>query len=151
LYGEWDQYIKHVEARLQEGAKLDSEEDKKDVGSGATVTNTLGKRKDQTAVNEEVSHTDNEPVKHENARARSLQTYQTKGTTQRGLSLKAAQTRGGGEMSDRELQMALSGKLMARKEGEPLTLQGESFFIEGKVGYPRCRAVRRLVRATPEA
>ncbi len=91
LYGEWLQYIKHVEARLQEGARLDSEDDKKDVGSGATVsTNTVGKRKDRTAVNEEVSHTDNEPVKHENARARSLQTYQMKGTMQRGLSLKSS-------------------------------------------------------------
>ena len=108
-------------------------------------TNTLGKRKDRTAVNEEVSHTKNEPVKHANARPRSLQTYRSKGTTQRGLSLKAAQTRGGGQMSDRELQTALARKLMTRKEGEPLTLQGESFFIEGKVGYPRCRACKKQV------
>jgi hypothetical protein len=48
-------------------------------------------------------------------------------------------------MSDREIQMALARKLMARKEGKPLTLQGESFFIEGKVGYPRCRACKKQV------
>ncbi len=41
-------------------------------------TRTLGKHKDRTADNEEVSHAENEPVEHENARARCLQTYQTK-------------------------------------------------------------------------
>jgi hypothetical protein len=108
-------------------------------------TKTLGKRKDRTADNEGVSHAANEPVMHENARARCLQIYQTKGATQRGLTVKAAQTKGGGKMSNRELKMAVARKIMGRKEGEPLTLQGEYFFIEGNFGFPRCRACKKQV------
>ncbi len=140
LYGEWDEYIKHVEARLQEGAKLDSDADKAD--EDPVTTRTLGKRKGRPVDNEEVLHEENVPVKHENARARCLQTYQTKGMTQWGLTVKAAQSKGGGKMSNRELQMALSRKIKARNEDEPLTLQGESYFIEGTFGFPGCRACK---------
>jgi hypothetical protein len=146
LYGEWDQYIKRIEARLQEGAKLESDADKAEKDLGQTVnTKLLGKRKDRPVDNAEVLHEENLPLKHENARARSLQTYKTKGTTQRGLTLKAADTKGGGKMSHRELQMALSRKLMARKDGEPLTLEKESYFIEGNFGYPQCRACKKQI------
>ncbi len=50
LYGEWDQYIKHVEARLQERAKLDSDGD---------FNKTLGKRKGRSVDNEEVLREEN--------------------------------------------------------------------------------------------
>ena len=140
MYGEWDQYIKRIEARLQEGAKLESDADKAEKDLGQTVTTKLlGKRKDRPVDNAEVLHEENVPLKHENARARCLQAYQTKGMTQRGLTVKAAQSKGGGKMINRELQMALSRKIMARKEDEPLTLQGESYFIEGTFWFPRCR------------
>jgi hypothetical protein len=85
LYGEWDQYIKRIEARLQEGAKLESDADKAEKDLGQTVTTKLlGKRKDRPVDNAEVLHEENVPLKHENARARCLQTYKTKGTTQWG-------------------------------------------------------------------
>ncbi len=48
-------------------------------------------------------------------------------------------------MSNRELQMALSRKLMARKEDKPLTIQNESYFIEGTYGFPRCRACKKQI------
>ncbi len=48
-------------------------------------------------------------------------------------------------MINRELEMAVARKIMARKEGEPLTLQGESFFIEGNFGFPRCRTCKKQV------
>ena len=146
MYGEWDQYIKRIEARLQDGAKLDSDADKAEKALGQTVTTKhLGKRKDRPVDNAEVLREDNVPVKHENARARSLQTYKPKGMTQRGLTVKAAQSKGGGQMSNRELQMVLSRKLMARKEDEPLTLLNESYFIEGNFGFPRCRACKKQI------
>ncbi len=146
LYGEWDQYIKRVEARLLEGSKLESEAEKTPEDSGGMVdTKTLGKRKDRTAANEEILHADNVPAKHENARARCIRKFQTKGNTQRGLTVKAAQTKGGGKMTNQELVMVLARVLTARKEGEPVTLQSESFFIEGNFGFPRCRDCKKQV------
>jgi hypothetical protein len=86
-----------------------------------------------------------EPVKHENARSRSIQTYKTKGTTQRGISNKAANSKGGGKISGKELQMRVSRKLVDRKEDEPVTLEGQSFVVEGNFGFPRCRACKKQV------
>ena len=86
-----------------------------------------------------------EPVKHENARSRSIQTYKTKGNTQRGISNKAANSKGGGKISGKELQMRVSRKLVDRKEDEPVTLEGQSFFVEGNFGFPRCRACKKQV------
>ncbi len=137
LYGEWDQYIKRVEARLQEGGKLDSQADKTHGDSGGMVaTKTLGKRKDRTGDNEEILHAENVPAKHENARARCFRKFHTKGNTQGGLTVKAAQTKGGGgKMTNRELQMIVARVLTARKEGEPVTLQSESFSSRAISGF----------------
>ncbi len=85
------------------------------------------------------------PLKHANARSRSIQTCKTKGNTQRGISVKALNSKGGGKISNRELQMRLSKQLVDRKGDEPVTLQGQSFFIEGNFGYPRCRACKKQV------
>jgi hypothetical protein len=94
---------------------------------------------------EPVMHAEQQGIKHENARACSIQTYQTKGNTPRGVSSKAAKTRGGGKISNQELQIKLVRKLMDRKDGEPLTLLGQSFFVEGTHGFPRCRACKKQV------
>jgi hypothetical protein len=90
-------------------------------------------------------HAEHQGIKHENARARSIQTYQTKGNTMRGASRKAAKTRGGGKISNKELQMRLARKITDRKDDEPLTLAGQSFFVEGTHGFPRCRACKKQV------
>jgi hypothetical protein len=86
------------------------------------------------------------PLKHENARSRSIQTYTTKGNTQRGISVKAANSKGGGKITRKELEIRLSRKLVVdRKEGEPITLQGQSYFVEGNFAFPRCRACKKQV------
>jgi hypothetical protein len=90
-------------------------------------------------------HDEHQSIKHENARARSIQTYQTKGNTLRGVSRKAAKTRGGGKISNKELQMRLARNITDRKNDEPLTLAGQSFFVEGIHGFPRCRACKKQV------
>ncbi len=85
------------------------------------------------------------PLKHDNARLRSIQSYKTKGNTQRGISVKALKSKGGGKISNRELQMRLSKQLVDRKGGEPVTLQEQSYFIEGNLGYIRCSACKKQV------
>ncbi len=85
------------------------------------------------------------PLKHDNARLRSIQTYKTKDNTQRGISVKALKSKGGGGISNRELQMRLSKQLVDRKGNEPVTLQKQSYFIEGNFGYIRCRACKKQV------
>jgi hypothetical protein len=85
------------------------------------------------------------PLKHENARSRSIQTYTTKGVTPRGISVKVANSKGGGKITRKELELRLSRKLVDRKEEEPITLQGQSYFVEGNFGFPRCRACKKQV------
>jgi hypothetical protein len=51
LYGQWESYINIVEARLEDGAKLDQEDQEHQSPSVQTVTVTtvaLGKRKTRT-------------------------------------------------------------------------------------------------------
>jgi hypothetical protein len=128
-------------------AKLDKEADESDKASVTIepLATALGKRKERTDDSEPVMHAEHQGIKHENARARSIQTYQTKGNTMRGLSRKAAKTSGGGKISNKELQMRLARKIPDRKDDEPLTLAGQSFFVEGTHGFPRCRACKKQV------
>jgi hypothetical protein len=51
LFGQWESYIKSVEGRMEEGAKLDSEDQDHQSSSVQTVTAStiaLGKRKTRT-------------------------------------------------------------------------------------------------------
>ena len=76
-----------------------------------------------------------EPAKHANARPRKVDKYAAKGTTQRGVSLKSANTKGGGRMTRTELSLKLA----------KLKLEGHAFFIDGSYGFPRCRACKKQI------
>ena len=76
-----------------------------------------------------------EPAKHANARPRKVDKYVAKLTTQRGVSVKSANTKGGGKMTRTDLALKLA----------KLKLEGQSFFIDGSFGYPRCRACKKQI------
>ena len=67
LYGQWERYIKAVEARLEDGAKLDQEEDQEHQSPsvqtviGSTIA--LGKRKTRTDDTEMELHAEIEGAK----------------------------------------------------------------------------------------
>jgi len=65
VYGEWERYIKAVEARLSDGAKLDKEDDLAShfVDTVTTPSIALGKRKTRTDDMEREQHAELEGVK----------------------------------------------------------------------------------------
>jgi hypothetical protein len=65
VYGEWERYIKAVEARLSDGAKLDKEDDLAShfVDTVTTPGIALGKRKTRTDDMEREQHAELEGVK----------------------------------------------------------------------------------------
>jgi hypothetical protein len=66
LFGQWESYIKAVEARLEDGAKLDQEDQEHQSPSVQTVTAStivLGKRKTRTDDTEMELHAEIEGAK----------------------------------------------------------------------------------------